>query len=185
MIELKIADTEEEYHQIHQLNYATFVEEIPQHTPNAQQKLVDKFHLANHYLIAKENTMVVGMLAYNSERPFSIDQKIQSIEQYLPEFKKPIEIRLLSIAKHKRSSTLFYALIKKLVVLLHRDDFDIALISGTTRQLKLYHKIGFVDFGTLVGKDEALYQPMYLTKNTIQPDYINQWLNESTSPQDL
>ena len=38
-----------------------------------------------------------------------------------------------------------------------------AIISGTTRQQKLYRHLGFVPFGPLVGKGEAMFQPMYLT----------------------
>jgi hypothetical protein len=40
---------------------------------------------------------------------------------------------------------------------------DMALISGTTRQQRFYRHLGFVPFGPLVGKDDALFQPMYLT----------------------
>ena len=177
-IEIKIADSEEEYDQIHKLNYTTFVEEIAQHNANADLQLIDKFHFQNTYIIAKENTSVVGMLAYNDRRPFSLDGKLENIEQYLPKFKKPIEIRLLAISKEKRNATILYLMLEKLALQLNKNDFDIALISGTTRQLKLYHKIGFTDFATLVGKEEACYQPMYLTKNNIQLDYINQWMKK-------
>ena len=38
--------------QIHQLNYKTFVEEIPQHQQNTEKMLVDKFHNKNKYIIA-------------------------------------------------------------------------------------------------------------------------------------
>ncbi len=178
MIIIKLADSEDEFQQIHQLNYETFVNEIPQHAANPQALLVDKFHGINKYVIAKENMTVVGMLAYNDQRPFSIDHKLENIAQYLPHFQKPVEIRLLSISKAKRKSPLFFSILEKLVQQLNDGDFDIVLISGTTRQLKLYHKIGFVDFAHLIGTAEAQYQPMYLTKNNIQPDYINQWLHK-------
>ena len=39
----KIASSPEEFEQIHQLNYRTFVEEIPQHKPNNEKKLVAKW----------------------------------------------------------------------------------------------------------------------------------------------
>jgi len=38
---------------------------------------------------------------------------------------------------------------------------DLAIISGTTRQLKLYQHLGFVPFGPVVGAGEAQFQPMY------------------------
>jgi hypothetical protein len=40
---------------------------------------------------------------------------------------------------------------------------DLALISGTTRQQRLYRHLGFLPFGPLVGSGEARFQPMYLT----------------------
>jgi len=39
-------------------------------------------------------------------------------------------------------------------------------MSGTVRQLKLYNQMGFFPFAKLVGTEDALYQPMYLTKET-------------------
>ncbi|MFP3360481.1 aminotransferase, partial [Planococcus sp. SIMBA_143] len=42
--------------------------------------------------------------------------------------------------------------------------YNMALISGTDRQIKLYKRIGFESFGPMVGTEGAMYQPMYLTK---------------------
>ncbi len=41
--------------------------------------------------------------------------------------------------------------------------YDLAVISGTTRQQKLYRHLGFVPFGPVLGTGEAAFQPMYLT----------------------
>src|SRR5262249_7129097 len=41
--------------------------------------------------------------------------------------------------------------------------YDLAIISGTTRQFKLYQHLGFIPFGPLVGTGEAQFQPMYVT----------------------
>ena len=41
--------------------------------------------------------------------------------------------------------------------------YDLGVISGTTRQQRLYRHLGFVPFGPQVGKGEALFQPMYVT----------------------
>lgn len=80
----KIAETPLEFEQIHELNYRTFVEEIPQHEGNVSQRLVDKFHDENTYLICKKDNRVVGMIAIRSNRPFSLDGKIGEVEQHLP-----------------------------------------------------------------------------------------------------
>src|SRR5262249_14673531 len=46
--------------------------------------------------------------------------------------------------------------------------YDLAIISGTPRQSKLYHHLGFVPFGPLVGTGEAQFQPMYVTLATFE-----------------
>jgi hypothetical protein len=40
----KVASEDSEFEQIHRLNYRTFVEEIPQHGPNPDCTLVDRFN---------------------------------------------------------------------------------------------------------------------------------------------
>ena len=59
----KIASEPWEFEQIHELNYQTFVDEIPQHQQNEEQKLVDKFHNENTYVICVRNREVLGMIA--------------------------------------------------------------------------------------------------------------------------
>jgi hypothetical protein len=43
----KIATEAHEFELIYQLNYRTFVEEIPQHAPNPEGYLIDRFHDEN------------------------------------------------------------------------------------------------------------------------------------------
>ncbi|KIL52890.1 aminotransferase class V-fold PLP-dependent enzyme [Jeotgalibacillus campisalis] len=162
----KMATEKEELQQIHQLNYQTFVEEIPQHEKNAIHELVDKFHEENTYVIAKQGMEVVGMIAVRGRRPFSLDQKLEKLDDYLPEGAVPCEIRLLSVKKKWRSTQTFYKLVDRLVSYCLEKQYTVALISGTVRQLKLYKRIGFIPFGTLVGKEDAQFQPMYLTRES-------------------
>jgi len=41
--------------------------------------------------------------------------------------------------------------------------YDLAIISGTLRQTKLYRHLGFSPFGPVVGTTEAPFQPMSIT----------------------
>ncbi len=159
----KIASEPEEYEQINQLNYATFVDEIPQHQPNQDQSLVDQFHHQNIYFICLTgDNELVGMISLNDQRPFSLDKKIYNLDDYLPS-KKPIcEIRLLSVKKDFRNSRVFYGLIQQLYHYCMDRGFQLAVISGTARQLKLYRHLGFTTFAYPVGTPEAMYYPMYL-----------------------
>ncbi|HQL20535.1 MAG TPA: hypothetical protein PLY49_02145, partial [Opitutaceae bacterium] len=94
---LKIASEDAEFEQIHRLNYRTFVEEIPQHAPNADGRLVDRFHAENTYVIALQGERLIGMLALRAQRPFSLDSKVPNLDQYLPAGRIPVEVRLLAV----------------------------------------------------------------------------------------
>lgn len=162
-LRIKVATEAWEFEQIHQLNYRTFVEEIPQHAPNPEGRLVDRFHAENLYVIVLNGRQLVGMLALRHKRPFSLDSKVPNLDAHLPAGCKPIEVRLLAIAPEFRKTAVFVALFEHAVRQCVEDGFDLAVISGTTRQLKLYRHLGFTPFGPLVGAANAQYQPMYLT----------------------
>jgi hypothetical protein len=159
----KIAETEDEFEQIFRLNYETFVEEIPQHERNAEKRLVDKFHAENTYLICMEGDHLLGMLAVRDKRPFSLDLKLEDLDSYLPEYKSICEIRLLAVEPDRRSTRIFGGLILQLAGYCDERHYDLAIMSGTTRQAKLYRHLGFTAFGPLVGNGDILFQPMYLT----------------------
>ncbi|HKH61242.1 MAG TPA: GNAT family N-acetyltransferase [Flavitalea sp.] len=170
---LKPATELHEFLQIHQLNYKTFVEEIPQHQQNMEKKLVDKFHDKNKYIVAMKGEQVIGMVCYNSDRPFSLDTKIYNLDQYLPEHTTLVEIRLLSVCHDERKATVAYRLLQYLCQTLIQQNVDAAVISGTTRQLRLYSRMGFTPFGPPVGNTGALYQPMYITLRNLRYDFKN------------
>ncbi|MHC0037779.1 aminotransferase class V-fold PLP-dependent enzyme [Pseudoneobacillus sp. C159] len=164
----KIATDAKEMDQIYQLNYETFVEEIPQHQHNEDRRLVDKFDRENVYIIAKDGAEVVGMIAVRANRPFSLDYKLDNLDKYLPENAKPCEIRLLSVKKDYRKTRVFYQLVDSLVSYCLDQSYNMALISGTDRQIRLYKRIGFQPFGPMVGTEGAMFQPMYLTKEKFE-----------------
>lgn len=164
----KIASDSGEMEQIYKLNYETFVKEIPQHQRNDSQRLVDKFDKENIYFIAKDGKEVVGMITVRAKRPFSLDQKLDNLDNYLPKRARPCEVRLLSIKEEYRKSSVFYKLIALLVNYCVEKSYNMALISGTDRQIRLYKRIGFEPFGPLVGTKDAMFQPMYLTKEKFE-----------------
>lgn len=107
----KIATSQDEFEQIHHLNYQTFSEEIPQHQKNEEQMLVDQFHAENTYIICIKENEVIGMAAIRDKRPFSLDKKIGPVEQSLPfTVKSPCEVRLLSVKKEYRNGRVFLGL---------------------------------------------------------------------------
>ncbi len=167
-VRFKVATEDWEIEQVHRLNYQTFVDEIPQHQPNAEQRLVDAFHDQNTYIVAVRGARVVGMLALRGKRPFSLDKKIDDIDQYLPSGRIPCEVRLLATTADYRNGFIFRGLVDLTVKCALETGYDLVLISGTLRQTKLYQHLGFIPFGPVVGKGDALYQPMYLTREAIE-----------------
>jgi aspartate aminotransferase-like enzyme len=164
----KIAAEDWELEAIQRLNYKTFVEEIPQHDQNPEGRLVDRFHAENTYAICLHGRELVGMVAGRGARPFSLDQKLPNLESFLPPGRKVMEVRLLSVEKDYRNGFVFSRLTGLLARHFRGQGFDLAIISGTVRQLKLYRHLGFMPFGPVVGSEEAQFQPMYLTLETFE-----------------
>lgn len=163
-LRFKLADTHAEFEWIHQLNYRTFVEEIAQHPPNDEKRLVDRFHDENTYAICLDGDEVVGMIAGRCARPFSLDQKLDDLDAHLPPHHKVVEVRLLAVDQRHRKQSVFARLAGVLANHFRvQQGCDLAIISGTVRELPLYQHLGFRPFGPLVGNAEAPYQPMFLT----------------------
>src|SRR5882724_762444 len=164
----KFASEDWEFEQIHRLNYKTFVEEIPQHHASPAQRLVDKFHGENTYLISLCGRKLAGMLAVRGNRPFSLDQKLENLDSYLPAGRRTCEIRLLAVEKKFRGAQVLQGILALLWQHGVEKGYDLAIISGTIRQFKLYQHLGFVPFGPAVGVGEAQFQPMYVTLETFE-----------------
>jgi len=162
-VRFRVAAEASEFEQIFALGYETFVEEIPQHPPNAARRHVDRFHAQNTYLIAVDGEIVVGMMALRGQRPFSLDEKLGSVDPYLPPGRHVCELRLLAVRRIHRHGFVFRGLIDLLLEVGRARGYDLAIISGTLRQAKLYRHLGFEPFGPLVGTEEAPFQPMFIT----------------------
>jgi aspartate aminotransferase-like enzyme len=132
---------------------------------------VDKFHAENTYLICLEENKLVGMLAARGNRPFSLDQKLPELDTLLPAGRSVVEVRLLAIDRKHRGARGGQVLSGLLALLWQHGierGYDLAIISGTTRQLRLYQHLGFVPFGPVVGTGEAQFQPMYIKLETFE-----------------
>ncbi len=154
------ATRDDEFEQIFRLNHQTFSAEIPQHPARNDGRLVDRFHAENAYVICKDKEDVVGMIALRARRPFSLDEKVPDLDKYLPANRSVCEIRLLAVRQGYRHSRVLPGLVRALARVCRQQGHEYAVISGTTRQLKLYAHLGFEPFGPLVGKPGAHYQPM-------------------------
>lgn len=165
----KRAEQPWEFEKIYQLNYETFVEEIPQHEHNEKHLLIDKFNDENTYFIAiSEDQALHGMLAIRDRRPFSLDSKLENLDVLIPPAKSMCEVRLLSVKQGLRNGVVLMGLLTQLYEYLLLMGYDLVLISGILNQQKLYRHIGFLPFGPVVGTGDATFQPMYLKRENIQ-----------------
>lgn len=168
MIDFSIA-TASDVEAIHELNYLTFTEEIPQHQPNTERKRIDRFHDQNTYLIGKEDNRLVAMIAIRKHRPFSLEEKGVTLDETLTD---PAEIRLLSVRPEYRNSRTFMQLMRFLMVYLERETIDHVYISGTTREAKLYARFGFTPIAATLGSGDAQFVPMLLSRATYERSVI-------------
>lgn len=162
-LRFKLAEEAAEFEALHRLNYSTFVEEIPQHPPNESKRLVDRFHAENTYAVCLDGDELVGMIAGRCQRPFSLESKLPGLDSHLPAHRKIVEVRLLAVKPSHRKQKVFAQLAGTLAQHFRDQGCDLAIISGTVRELRLYRHLGFRPFGPLVGSDKARYQPMVLT----------------------
>ena len=144
-------------------------------------RLVDKFHNENTYLICLSDNRIVGMIAARGRRPFSLDQKLPNLDSYLPPGRRTCEIRLLSVEKEFRNGQVFRGLTALMWQYGLEHGYDLAVISGTTRQQKLYRHLGFVPFGPPARRGEAIFQPMYLTLENFEKQ-AEEFLREPIRP---
>ena len=162
----KVANTPDEFRQIHELNYRTFVEEVGQHAPNLERQLIDRFHNENTYYICLAGARLIGMVCTRDQRPFSLDLKIDNLNDLLPPHENPVEIRLLAIDKDARTPQVFLGIMRLMAEACAVADYDLAVVSALKQQDKLYKHLGFKAFGPVVGKPPVLFQPMYLDRDS-------------------
>lgn len=166
----KVASEPWEFEAVHRLNYRTFVDEIPQHDQNPEGRLVDKFHDQNTYIICVAGQTLAGMIALRSSRPYSLDQKLPNLDDFLTPGRNWCEVRLLAVEKEFRGTAVTAGLLRHVCLEGAAKGLDACIICATTRQLKLYRHIGFEPFGPLVGREGALYQPMHLSMEKLQAE---------------
>ncbi len=163
----RVATEPEQFEQIHRLNYRTFVEEIPQHEPNEERRLVDRFHDENTYVVCETGGRVVGMICVRDRRPFSVDQKIGPFETHLPPEvpvpRRPCEVRLLAIEPDHRHGLVILGLFRRILEIGLERGYDFALMSGRPANLRLYRALGVRPFGPPTGTSRAPFVSMYAT----------------------
>jgi len=158
-----------ELDQAYLLNHRTFAEEIPQHAERPDRRLVDVRLTDSVAFVAVTEERVIGMVAVSAKRPFSLDAKVADLDSYLPPHKRACEVRLLSVELERRQGSIFAGLLGCVIEHGRSEGCDLAVISGTERQAKLYRHLGFQVFGPPIGTAAAPYRAMYVTWDALAP----------------
>ena len=180
----KQADQDWEFAEISQFNYASFVEEVPQHPANASHTLVDRFHRENTYLICRRGSELLGMICIRDRRPFSLDEKLGNLERYLPLARgaSVCEVRLLAVRPHMRRTRVLQGLLTMMARHCQEGGYDYVVMSGRVSQQKLYRHIGFIPFGPVVGEAKAPYQPMYRPVGNVAVEFSGRFHQGVAAP---
>ena len=180
----KRADETWEFDEIFQLNYASFVEEVPQHPSNDDRTLVDRFHEENTYFICRRGKQLVGMICARDRRPFSLDEKLGRLERYLPQAEgaRICEVRLLAVRPDMRRTRVLTGLLTMMARYCQEGGFDYVVMSGRVSQQPLYRHIGFIPFGPVVGDDDAPYQPMYRPVGNVGVEFAGLFHDDVGAP---
>ena len=117
--------------------------------------MVDRFHAENTYIICLSGRQSgrdagVARQAAVFARPKTSEPGFVSAAG-----RSLCEIRLLSVDKKFRTGQVFQGLMALVWQFFVDNNYDLGVISGTTRQLKLYHHLGLIPFGPLVGAEGA------------------------------
>jgi predicted GNAT family N-acyltransferase len=158
--ELKLADTEDEFEQIHRLNYRTFVEEIPQYAAqDADGRLVDKFHEKNRYWVALCESRVIGMVSAHDRAPFSVAHRLADPSILEAPGRRPFEVRLLAVEPAHRAGPVMAGLLWAALEFA-RDRYTDVYISGLASRVAMYERLGFRALGDGVDSGGATFVPM-------------------------
>ena len=167
----KRAETDQEFEQIHCLNFRTFVGEIPQHQDPGNGRLVDKFHDKSLYFIAVRDGRVVGMVSSHDQTPFSVTDRLPDPGLLQRPGTRPMEVRLLALEPDMRHSTVFFGLIWTMYDYALNNGYTHVFISGLKERVPLYQRLGFRPLGPAAPAGKALFVPMVLTMGQL-PDRV-------------
>ena len=183
----RVASTSDEIEQILRLNYQTFVRELGQYADDVSERLVDKFHDKNRYLVGMLDGEVAGMLCVHDRPPFSIAARLPDPSILTTPGSRPLEVRLLAIRPEHRSGSLFAGLIETLLRYAREQGYTHLLISGVVEQVPLYEHLGFQRLGPAVPCGATAFVPMSVAVAKLETRHaisLRRWTRRQSRPRE-
>lgn len=174
-LQIKIADSEDEYRQIAELNHQTYVDELKQESaPRSQRRLVDKYHDTNVYLVAKRGDEVIGMVFITlPQQPFSIEGSLTDTSALSGIRHQTVELRRLAVKKEHRHGRVMLRLFEFGFRYCEARGLHYAIISALEQQRRLYKKLGAWDIGAPFTKGECTYYPMMMSSSVVRSAQVD------------
>lgn len=163
----KLAETDDEYDQVHELNYRTFVEEIGEYPDYQGDHLVDKFHDKNRYFIGTRDGRVVSMMAVHDQPPFSMAERLADPSVLSELGDRLLEVRLLAIEPEERHGVAFSGTLWYMIEWAIARGYTHLIIAGVADKEKMYTRMGFRAMGPAVPKGNVSFIPMVLPLNNL------------------
>jgi hypothetical protein len=160
--EFRAASSAADYDQIRRLNHRAFSEELAQHAPTPDGRLVDARESISRFFVAVEGDRVVGMVCASTTPPFSVESRLPA-GAVLDALPHPLcEVRLLAIEPSHRHTPVISGLLPCLFRGVLEEGAGTLLISGVTSRVEMYQRLGFRALGPPVPQGEASFVPMAL-----------------------
>lgn len=162
-IDIKLADSADEFEQIHRVNHRIYAEELGQDRVDAGHRLVDRFHDHNVYVIAKLEDEVIGVMALTlPEHRFSIEDAPVDRAVIATYRDHAVEVRRLAVLPERRGSGVFLQMLDFVTAYCIGRGLRHAFISAIDSRAAMYERLGFRRFGEPFMKGSCRYHPMIL-----------------------
>jgi len=176
-IDIRPAATPADWEALERLNYATFVEEIPQHPPNEAKRLADPKLERATMLLAWDADLLAGMISVSWTRPFSMDLKLPNVDELVPPGSRPAEFRLLAVRPPWRRSRLAIRLIGTAGKMAVLAGCTHGIVSAYEGQAKMYEHLGGYVVGPPIGTAAAPYRMMVFPLTEHVPVGVRPWFS--------
>lgn len=166
---IRIAN-EQDRDAIAKLIYETYALELGQYTPNESERLTDRLHDTNLYILAYMQDELVGMLSMTlpSTASFSTLKRLPFVPKDIEDnLHKTAEIRLLAVKPAYRGEGVFDHLMKAAIMNCYQQGVERVLISAIENRVPLYQFMGFKPIGKPVLNGTAVYVPMLITRQSL------------------
>ena len=172
----KLARTPQEHEQIDRLLYETFVREVPRYEDPGGDRLVDKFHDKNHYIVAIRDTRVCGVIAVHDRPPFSVADALDGSVVLAKLQPRLLEARVLAVERRERFGRVFAGLGWSICEYARRGAYRYIAITGLAARRRMYQRIGFQPLGPALRRGKEYFVPMLLDLSNL-PEEVRRTLD--------